>query len=124
EIEDAVDRERRTVPRKLQAGHAGNAVLSVQPHVADDIFRARGGPDALFEYQRDDERDDAEIDVIDAAVNDEVAKDRGEDHRQADCGGKGPHGRARVQREDGVTIPAEPKEDRLPEAENPDITPE
>ena len=76
------------------------------------------------EDQRDDERDDAQIDIVDAAIDDEVAKDRGEDHGQADCDGEGPQRRPRVQREDRVTVTAEPKEDRLPEAENPDIAPE
>src|SRR5579883_542870 len=110
-------------PGKLQAWHARNAVLTVQPDTADDIFRPGRGADALFKDQGDDQAYDAEIDIADSAVDDEVTEQSGEEHGQKDRGGKGPGRRARVQGEDRIAVTAEPEENRLSEAQDADIAP-
>ena len=69
---------------QIERGHGRNAVLPVQAHAQNGVLVPRRRADGLLEDQRHDERDDAEIDVADAAVDHEIAEQQREQHGQDD----------------------------------------
>ena len=78
----------------------------------------------LEEDQRDGERDDAEIDVADAAVEHEVAEQRGEQRRHQDGQQRRHRGVAEVDGGDRVGVAAQAEERRLAEAQDAGIAPD
>ena len=87
-------------------------------------FRAGGGIDRIEQDQRHRQRDDAEIDVADAAIEHEIAEQRGEGRRQDDRQQERDGALADIEHGDRIGIGAEPEEGRLAETENAAITPD
>ena len=81
EVPIVLGRERIAVEGQGDARHRRNAVEAAERRGADPVGVAGGGIDDVEEDQRHRERDDADIDVGDAAVEHEIAEQRGEQHR-------------------------------------------
>ena len=125
EVVDAGKVERRFgIPRQCERGHRRDAVLAVEANMADNVLIARGGAHRFLEYERDDERNDAEIDVPDPAIDHEIAEDEGEERRQGDRQHERQAGRPEVERSDRECVAAEAEEGGLAEAEDADEAPE
>src|SRR5882672_10904156 len=110
------------LPGRLSGGMPGMPLKP--PSRADMEFRTGGGVDGVEQDQRHRQRDDAEIDVADAAIEHEIAEQRGERRRQHDRKQKRNRALADVEHGDRVGVGAEAEEGRLAEAENAAIAPD
>ena len=109
---------------QIERRNARNAVEAAEPRGADMEFWPRGGIDRVEQDQRHGQRDDAEIDVADPAIEHEIAEQRGESGGNRDRQQQRNRAFADIDHRDRVGIGTQTEERGLAEAQDAAITPD